>query len=251
MSATEAFFVTRTMQAIEVLAFQPCSAPQVAGALKVHPRTARRLLNKLVAEGWLTRSEGRRRIYAPTMRIVALAAQLAERDPLALAALPAVTRLHEETGLTAHLAIPSYRSTLCLVHRAGGPDARPQLRELVPVHATAAGKVLLAHRDPWRADVLSRPLEPVTTHTLVDAGDLEAEAARTAERGHAVEDGEFLPGLRGVAVPVRDTSGAVPAALAVAGPDTELELDLVDGLVELLQARAAEIERSLKGDERG
>jgi DNA-binding IclR family transcriptional regulator len=251
MSATEAFFVTRTMQAIEVLAFQPASAPQVAGALKVHPRTARRLLNKLVAEGWLTRSEGRRRIYSPTMRIVALAAQLAERDPLALAARPAVTRLHDETGLTAHLAIPSYRSTLCLVHRAGGPDARPQLRELVPVHATAAGKVLLAFREPWREDVLSRPLEPVTARTLVDPDRLAAETARTAELGYGVEDGEFLRGLRSVAVPVRDASGAVPAALAVTGPDTELELDLVDGLVELLQARAAEIERTLQGDTRG
>jgi DNA-binding IclR family transcriptional regulator len=251
MSATEAFFVTRTMQAIEVLAFQPCSAPQVAGALKVHPRTARRLLNKLVAEGWLTRSEGRRRIYAPTMRIVALAAQLAERDPLALAARPAVTRLHEETGLTVHLAIPSYRSTLCLVHRAGGPDARPQLRELVPVHATAAGKVLLAFREPWRDDVLSRPLEPLTARTLVEPDALAAATARIAEQGHAVEDGEFLPGLRGVAVPVRDASGAVPASLAVAGPGSELELDLVDGLVELLHARAAEIERTLVGDGRG
>jgi DNA-binding IclR family transcriptional regulator len=185
------------------------------------------------------------------MRIVALAAQLAERDPLALAARPAVTRLHEETGLTAHLAIPSYRSALCLVHRAGGPDARPQLRELVPVHATAAGKVLLAFREPWRADVLSRPLEPVTTRTLVDTDELAAEARRIVDLGHAVEDGEFLPGLRGVAVPVRDVSGAVPASLAVAGPDTELELDLVDGLVELLQARASEIERTLQRDGRG
>jgi IclR family transcriptional regulator, KDG regulon repressor len=250
VSTTEAFFVTRTMQAIEVLAFEPCSAPQVAGALQVHPRTARRLLNKLVAEGWLTRSEGRRRVYAPTMRIVALAAQMADRDPLALAARPAVTRLHEETGLTAHLAIPSYRSSLCLVHRAGGPNARPQLRELVPVHATAAGKVLLAFRDPWRHDVLSRPLEPVTTRTLVDPEALSAEAERIVERGHAIDDGEFLPGLRGVAVPVRDATGAVPASLAVAGPAEELELELVDGLVGRLQARAAEIQRAVEVDGR-
>jgi DNA-binding IclR family transcriptional regulator len=251
VSATEAFFVTRTMQAMEVLAFEPCSAPQVAGALQVHPRTARRLLNKLVAEGWLTRSEGRRRVYAPTMRLVALAAQLADRDPLALAARPVVTRLHEETGLTAHLAIPSYRSTLCLVHRAGGPDARPQLRELVPVHATAAGKVLLAYRDPWRLDVLSRPLEPITTRTVTDPAALAAEAERIAERGYAVDDGEFIAGLRSVAVPVRDAAGTVPASLAVAGPAEELELELVDGLVGLLQARAAEIRRTLTGDDRG
>jgi DNA-binding IclR family transcriptional regulator len=251
MSATEAFFVTRTMQAMEVLAFQPCSAPQVAGALKVHPRTARRLLNKLVAEGWLTRSEGRRRIYAPTMRIGALAAQLADRDPLALAARAAVTRLHDETGLTAHLTIPSYRSSLCLVHRAGGPDARPQLRELVPAHATAAGKVLLAYREPWRLDLLRRPLDAVTPRTLVDPEALSAEAERIAERGHAVDDGEFLPDLRSVAVPVRDTTGAVAASLAVAGLAGELELDLLDGLVVLLRTRASEIERALEAGGRG
>jgi DNA-binding IclR family transcriptional regulator len=246
-AATEAFFVSRTMQAIEVLAFQPCSAPQVAGALQVHPRTARRLLNKLVAEGWLTRSEGRRRVYAPTMRIVALAAQLAERDPLARAARPVVTRLYEETGLVAHLAIPSYRSALCLVHRAGGPDARPQLRELVPAHATAAGKVLLAFRDPWRASVLERPLEPLTERTIVDRSALEAEATRIIGLGFATDDEEFRPHARGVAVPVRDPAGAVPASLALAGDAGAMDRDVMERLVGLLHARAADIGHALEG----
>jgi IclR family transcriptional regulator, acetate operon repressor len=247
MSTTEAFFVTRTMQAIEVLAFQPCSAPQVAGALRVHPRTARRLLNRLVAEGWLTRSDGRRRIYAPTMRIVALAAQLADRDPLAGAARPVVSRLHEETGATAHLAIPSYRSALCLVHRAGGPDARPQLRELVPAHAAAAGKLLLAYRDPWRESVLQLPLDPVTPQTIVAPEAIHAEAAAIVQRGYAVDDEELCTGLRGVAVAVRDPAGSVAASLAFAGPAPELDDAVLPGLAELLAARAAEIERSLGG----
>jgi DNA-binding IclR family transcriptional regulator len=247
VSAAEAFFVSRTMQAIEVLAFQPCSAPQVAGALQVHPRTARRLLNKLVAEGWLTRSDERRRMYAPTMRIVALAAQLAERYPLAQAARPVVSRLHEETGLVAHLAIPSYRSVLCLVHRAGGPDVRPQLRELVPAHATAAGKLLLAYRDPWRASFLERPLEPVTEKTIVDMHGLEAEAARIVKLGYALDDEEFRSSTRSVAVPVRDRTDAVAASLAVTGDVHAIHPQVMDGLVGLLQTRAAEIER--RGDE--
>ena len=251
MTATEAFFVSRTMQAIEVLAFQPCSAPEVAGALQVHPRTARRLLNKLVADGWLTRSDGRRRTYAPTMRIVALAAQLAERDPLARAARPVVTRLHDETGLVAHLAIPSYRSALCLVHRAGGPDARPQLRELVPAHATAAGKVLLAYRDPWRASVLERPLDPVTPTTVVDAAALEAEAATIARSGYATDDEEFLPDIRGVAVPVRDRGGAVGASLALAGDARAMDAQVIEGLVALLRTRAEEIEHANEGGGHG
>lgn len=247
MSATDAFFVSRTMQAMEVLAFQPSSAPQVAGALQVHPRTARRLLNRLVHDGWVTRTEGQRRTYAPTMRIVALAAHLAERSPLALAAQPVVTRLHAETGAVAQLLIPSYRSALCLVHRAGGPDARPQLRELVPAHATAGGKVLLAYRDAWRESVLELPLERVTDRTIHDADRLRAEAALVVERGFALEDSELEPGLRGAAAPVRDASGDVAGALACSVRDGVALESLVARLVEA----AAEVTGTLAGGGHG
>ena len=243
MSATDAFFVSRTMQAMEVLTFQPSSAPQVAGVLRIHPRTARRLLNRLVHDGWATRTEGRRRTYAPTLRIVALAAQLAERSPLAQAAQPVVSRLHAATGTTVHLVVPSYRSVLCLVHASGGPETPPRLRELVPAHATAGGKVLLAHRDAWRESVLELPLEPRTSRTVVDAAALRAGAALVLERGYALEEGELTPAAWSAAVPVRDVEGAVTAALACSrtgspGPPTG---EALDGLVEHLRAGAAQI----------
>ena len=245
MSRAEAFLVSRTMQAIELLSFQDASAPQVAEALRVHPGTSRRLLNRLVADGWLTRSDGYRRTYAPTMRIVSMAAQLAARDPLARAAQPVVTRLHRETGGTAHLCIPSYRSALCLVHRGGGPDVRPQLRELVPAHAAAAGKALLSHRDAWRASLLSQPLQRLTPETIVDPAEIEREAAVTAERGFAIEDRELQPDVRGVAVPVRGGDGAVVASLAINGPAHELPDEAIGGTAALLRARADELEVAL------
>jgi DNA-binding IclR family transcriptional regulator len=241
---SEAFSVSRTLRAIEVLAFQPCSAPQVAGALQIHPRTARRLLNRLVADGWATRSEGQRRVYAPSRRIVALAAQQAERDPLATAAAPIVTGLHQETGGTAHLVIPSYRSVLCLVHRAGGPDARPQLRELMPAHATAAGLVLLAYRDNWRDDVLARPLEALTPRTIASPEGIRILAARIKGRGHHVEDQQFELGLRSVAVPVREATGDVVASLALAFPAARAQLDRLEDLGRTLAGGAVEIERA-------
>src|SRR5690349_4795944 len=127
MRPPEAFYVARTLQALEVLAFQPLSAPQLAAALQVHPRTARRLLTRLLEEGYVTRSDDARRLYAPTMRIVALAGQVVEHAELPRAAVPYVARLHELTGATAHLAVPSYRSALCLVHRSDAcTAARPQ-----------------------------------------------------------------------------------------------------------------------------
>jgi DNA-binding IclR family transcriptional regulator len=242
VAVTEALFVSRTMQAMEVLAFQPLSAAQLAGALQVHPRTARRLLARLVEDGWVSRSEGTRRTYSPTMRLVALAAQLAERAPLARAAAPVVTRLFEETGGTVHLAIPSYTSALCLVHRAGGPEARPQLRELMPAHATASGKVLLAFRERWRESVLGASLSRPTARTVVDPAAIRAESATIRERGYATEVDEFVEGLAGIAVPVRDRHDGVPAALALSLPVGEHDLP---ALGERLRVGAAQVAEAL------
>jgi DNA-binding IclR family transcriptional regulator len=131
VSATEAFFASRSMQALEVLAFGPSTATQVADELQVHPRTARRLLNRMVHDGWLIRRDGPRPTYTPTMRIVALAAQLAQRAPLVRLAHELAADLHARTGEAVHLAVPSYRSALRLVRatgRPGGATWRPRTR---------------------------------------------------------------------------------------------------------------------------
>jgi DNA-binding IclR family transcriptional regulator len=222
VSATESFFASRSMQALEVLAFGPSTATQVAAELQVHPRTARRLLNRMVHDGWLVRRDGPRPTYTPTMRIVALAAQLAHRAPLVKHAADVARDLHEWTGSPVHLAIPSYRSALRLV-RADESSARaPAVRDLAPAHAIAAGKLLLAFREPWRDVVLGSPLAAVTPHTVVDAGVLRAELDATRERGYALEDEEFRAGARALAVPVH-AHGEVVAALAVSSASAPLD----------------------------
>jgi DNA-binding IclR family transcriptional regulator len=237
MAAAESFFVTRTMQALEVLAFQPSSASQIASHLRVDARTARRLLNRLTEDGWVVRVEGRVRTYTLSLRLLALAAVYADSLPLAHAAQPLVTGLHTETACTAHLEVPCYRSVLCLVHRAGGPDARPQLRELVSAHACAGGKVLLAYREPWRESVLERPLDELTDRTVVEPDEVRRQCAEIRERGWATEDGEYRIGLQGVAAPVFDHTGEAVAALALTGGEELRVLDRLDAV----KAAAAEL----------
>jgi DNA-binding IclR family transcriptional regulator len=210
------------MQVLELLAFQPLSAPQVAASLQIHPRTARRLLVRLHAEGYLTRGDDARRLYTPSMRVVALAGQIAARSPLTVRALPAVARLHQETGADAHLAVPSYLSALCVVHAGGACAARARVRELVPAHCTATGKALMGWRQGWRDSVLDHPLERHTDRTLVDRRALTGEADATRARGYASELEEFQPGVHGVAAPVF-VGGEAVASLGLSGPGLDIE----------------------------
>ena len=192
----EALYVARTMQVLELLAFQPLSAPQVAATLQIHPRTARRVLVRLHEEGYLTRSDNTRRQYSPSMRVVALAGQIAARSPLTVHAASCVARLQEEARADAHLVVPSYLSALCVVHADVVCGTRIHPRELVPSHCTATGKALLAWRQRWRDSVLSHPLERHTERTLVDRASLAREADATRGRGYAIDDEEFEEGWR-------------------------------------------------------
>jgi DNA-binding IclR family transcriptional regulator len=220
MSAPEAWHVTRTLRAMELLAMQPRSAPELADALGVHVRTARRVLKRLESEGYVALTDDRRRRYRPTMRVVALAGLVVERAELTAFAVPHVTALRDNLGEDCHMCVPSHLFALCLVHAPGGTAAtpRPQLRELVPCHCTAAGKALLAWRDPWREVVLTQRLEAFTDRTTVGPEALRRELARTVARGYAVEDREYEPSTRALAAPVFDDSGDAVASIAVAAP---------------------------------
>jgi DNA-binding IclR family transcriptional regulator len=172
------------------------------------------------------------------MRLVALAGQVVGRARIAERAVPLVAALHEDTGAIAHLAIPSYRSVLCVVHGNGSGPAAPGLHELAPAHCTATGKALLGHRDAWRESVLSVPLERRTARTITDARELRAEANAIRARGYATEDGENRGGVTGVAAPVFSAAGEAVAAIGVTtGPEGDLA-----ALAERVLAAARDLE---------
>jgi DNA-binding IclR family transcriptional regulator len=219
MSAPEAWHVTRTMRSLELLAVKPRSAVEVANVLGVHPRTARRLLNRLVVEGYVTRGGPQRRQFAMTLKLVSVAGHALERADLVREALPFVQRLRDDARATARLSVPSYRSAMPLVHEEAADRAPlPQLGRKLPCHACAPGKALLAYRTPWCEAVLTHPLEAHTERTIIDAADLLVELAAVRERGYAAEHDEFETGSGGIAAPVFDHNGEAIAALGIDVP---------------------------------
>jgi DNA-binding IclR family transcriptional regulator len=74
------YTATRTVAALEFLAYSPPTITELAERLQVHPRTARRLMRQLAADKWVVRGDDRR--YRLTPRLVAVARQeLARAEP--------------------------------------------------------------------------------------------------------------------------------------------------------------------------
>jgi DNA-binding IclR family transcriptional regulator len=121
------------------------------------------------------------------------------------------------TALTAHLWIPAYSDVVCVLHAPPTippQEPQPMLRELLPAHACVPGKALLAHREAWREDLLSRPLTRQTPQTLTDPRDLLADLNRSQQRGYATDHEEHQPGRHAIAAPILQADTAI-AALGV------------------------------------
>ena len=69
------------------------------------------------------------------------------------------------------------------------------------------------------------PLEQFTHRTIVDRDVLLSELDRIAANGYAVDNEEYVLGVSCVAVPVKDQSGEVVAAIAIHAATARLPLN--------------------------
>lgn len=111
----------------------------------------------------------------------------------------------------------------------------------VPAHASASGKMLLSQLRPAQRRRLldAGTLKTFTPKTIHDPALVEQEIAAAAERGFAVDDEEFLPGLVCAAVLVPSQNGISTLCVAVQAPAMRLSPDRCGDLVPALM-RAAE-----------
>jgi IclR family pca regulon transcriptional regulator len=109
-----------------------------------------------------------------------------------------------------------------------------------PAMQTSLGKVLLAALPlPEAERVLAEPSRSgITTRWQPDAAERAAALREVRARGWALTDEQLAPGIRSVAVPLRDGEGRVIAALNVNSHAAETPLDMLIGkhLPLLLQA---------------
>src|SRR2546423_8851681 len=107
-----------------------------------------------------------------------------------------------------------------VVHHVFRPDDTLQTLDvgaLLPLHASALGKVLLAYDAGAAATVLDGEPEPYTRRTLVAPRALARCLAAVRDAGWGAEIEEMTVGEAGIAAPIRGYGGLVVGAIGVSG----------------------------------
>jgi IclR family acetate operon transcriptional repressor len=183
--------------------------------------TLHRMLQQLEAANLLQR-EGDGRQYGTGVRLRRLAENLLMNDSHHGARHAVLRHLVDEVGESCNITTLAGGEVVYLDRVETAAPLRFYLHpgSRVPVHSSASGKVFLAQMAPaQRKRLLSHaPLERCTANTITELAKLERELKRVQRDGFALDDEEFLPSLRCVAVSVPSESGPSNLCIAVQGP---------------------------------
>jgi DNA-binding IclR family transcriptional regulator len=226
------------------------SASALARATGLPRSTVTRTLRTLADFGLV--EEGAGGGWVLGYELVRLARAADPYRSLAEAALPVLERLRDECGESALLAVPRGRpgmEILLQVDAARHVGVASWVGADVPLHASSAGKLVLAELDDGQLEAWlgSVRLERFTDTTVVDPAALRKELARVRRLGWAELVDELEDGLASISVAVWRADGALRAMVGLSGPTFRLGRARRRGLLPLVQAAAAEIENASSG----
>jgi DNA-binding IclR family transcriptional regulator len=115
------------------------------------------------------------------------------------------------------------------------------------LHTNAPGKAVLAHNDAEELETLlsKTGLPARTSETITNRTRLLAELETIRDDGYAVDEGELISGMTGIAAPVV-ADGGVRGAIAVYGPSGAFDADPgSSALTETVRQSARTIEANL------
>jgi DNA-binding IclR family transcriptional regulator len=191
--------------------------------------TVHRLLSTLLHLGYVSQEDSTRR-YTLGLRTLNLHGSVLRNMHIGLLAMPVMKALMARVEETVHLAV-LHEGEVLYIDRVEGFHAPAtmytHIGKRVPAHCTALGKAMLAHLSPETVlqIMAARGMRRMTKKTIIAPDALAQELECTRQRGYAIDDEEIEDGVRCIAVPIRDYSDAVCAAISVSGPSNRIRAD--------------------------
>ena len=227
--------VERMMNLLDALAEheESCSLKNLAEQTGLHPSTAHRILNDMVACRLVERGDGG--TYRLGLKLLELGNLVKARLSVREAAQGPMRTLHKLTGETVNLSVRQ-GDEIVYVDRAYSERSGMQVVRAIggraPLHLTSVGKLFLASDDAnqVRAYVTRTGLSGHTRNSITDLAKLESELNHVRRVGSARDDEELELGVSCLAAGILDDTGKLVAGVSLSAPTNRIQADWLRSL---------------------
>lgn len=206
----------KALAVLEVVATAELSPriAEVASAAGISRPTVYRLVQTLIAEGYLTQ-DAQSGGLAPGFSLLMLSAGLLDRNRMRLEALPHLQSLANLTGERTNLGILHRHKVLYLagVEKPSLPTIYSRFGKTAPAHCCSLGKAILAHLPEQEVHGLlaAEPLRAQTPNSITSMPRFLEELEATRRRGYAIDSAEHMANSCCVAATIFSHDRAVGA----------------------------------------
>ncbi len=220
--------LARGLRVIEAFDGRPqgLSIADIARATELSRAAVRRLLITLELLGYI---EANGRKYRLRHRVLHLGMAYLSSSSLATVSQPTVQKITDELGESSSVCVLDGDEVLCIAGavRRGLMSLDVSTGSRLPVHCTAAGRVLLAalSESELPAQLERIELKALTAKTIVSRETLARDIRRVREQGFSVIDEELEAGIRAIAVPIVSKEGHIAGSLGVGAIASRVSLE--------------------------
>ena len=241
--------IDRALELVRRSAAGPLSLTEAALILDVHKSTALRILQTLESSRFVRKTGAGS--YVLGSGVIELAQQALGSMDLRSFAAPFLRELHRQTGYTLHLAQLT-GDEIIYIDKVDSPSLgsiqiASRIGRPVSPYASGVGKVILAYRSQPERDRLLSQVELVqhTPTTFATLPALTVELDNIRARGWGTDNGELHELVNCIAVPIRDSSKEVVAALSITAMKSLAPIPVLRERLPLLLDTAETISREI------
>lgn len=246
-------FVTALARGLSVIEAFSADMPEltlseVAARVGIAPATARRALITLEQLGYVGQT-GKRFVLRP--KVLSLGSAFLSSMNLRELVQPSLQELADQFKDSASLAVLDGDSVMYIAHVPNSRRIRynGSVGYRSPAFGTSLGLMMWAHLDDARLEAaLARaPFPAYTSKTFTTREQLLQAVADARARGYATAQEQLEYDIVAIAVPVRDLTGNIIAAVNCSSELTRNDVEtLVNTRLNALRAAASQIERGLQ-----
>ena len=227
----------------------PARLQDIARSLKMPESTILRFLNTFMDFGYVNQDKATSCYYF-TLKMAEIGSRINDSFPFQASMNKYVNEVAHKFDESASLCI-EHNMQMVYVVTVDSPSRMLQtlhrIGRIAPMHATGVGKLhLLDYSDAKLRELESKMgFQKFTGNTITTLDLLKKELVRVKQRGYALDNEECEEGVCCIAIPVKNYTGNVAAAISLSAPTARLSRERREEIIQYLLKISVEASREL------
>lgn len=220
---------------------------EISQMLDLNKSTVHGIISTLKYHGFISQNDETQK-YRLGIRFIEFGDLVMNSICIRNAALPVIEKICPKIEETVHVAMLDGADVVWIEKQECNRSVKTSstIGARLPIYTTADGRMMLCYVDADKInDYLPAEIPKFTANTITDKGELIKKLSEMKNNGFAIDNEEFVEGLKCVAAPIFDHEGNVKFSLSTTGPAFRMTEAKINNLIVIIKEAANEISQRL------